>query len=933
MFQSVMISPAIRIRLEIKKIAVSMQALYLVTVDGQLLRRVFTEGERLKEFNKDNLTELFITSHQVEDIFIDPSGWHCLVAMEGSTEYVHLSSAKNFTLLKLHDKIVTSVAWDSLATQLTTNEMLLGTATGEIIETAISYDPSTNTIRMTNYASVLELPKKARVFGLQYEKFPGVPMKCSVMAATLCWLFQFSGDCGETRRPNFLKIFEPYRNSQPLLQSAAVEVESNLKTSKLQFYSSRGMRAEFFAWMSGAGIMHGRFPATASEDLQVKQLTQIPYPKKTPTEQPVATAVSAHHAYTLYPTYLAVISKLSLRQVHTINFETRQGYDMIGAFFEQNSHSLFVWSRRFIYQIMIDNEDRDVWKYYIEQKRFEEAVRFCETNNLPSLAKVKAVYADNLFERRKYEQAAANYVHSDRPFEEVALKFMNQSPSLRIYLEQKLEMIPNSMKAQRTLVSTWLVEIHLDIINSKYHREAEYDDAIDKLKVFLSLHKNDLDAMTTYNLLQSHGRIDEWVYFAELKDNIELVILHHINQQQFKKALQKLTCIDPASQEELLYRYAPVFIKNEPKNTVSIMISVGKQAKDRFDPVKVLPALMNVPARFREEAIRFEKFCVDELQSREHSLHDLYLFHLAEGDESQLLKYLKNQERMHEHDSNYDFDLEYGLSVCKNNKKVEAQIFIYSMLKLYSDAVSMALENNKLDLAKENAMKPQKHDEELSRKLWLDIAIHLIKQSQVPAALAVMRESRLIKMEDLLPHFNEKESISQFKDDICSALSDYTEKIKELMEDLNESRASANLVKTDLKTVKQRFIQMEGLQACELCMKPAMKKKFFVFPCAHVFHMECLYNILLKYENKHFANELRTLYRQIVEPEDKLSSSKQFRKSERIEQREVTSIREQQVKLDDMLSRTCYLCSELFIDSINENLLDDARELESWEIS
>jgi hypothetical protein len=104
--------------------------------------------------------------------------------------------------------------------------------------------------------------------------------------------------------------------------------------------------------------------------------------------------------------------------------------------------------------------------------------------------------------------------------------------------------------------------------------------------------------------------------------------------------------------------------------------------------------------------------------------------------------------------------------------------------------------------------------------------------------------------------------------------------------------------------VKQRFIQMEGLQACELCLKPAMKKKFFVFPCAHVFHMECLYNILVKYENKHFANELISLYQQVNETDDHTAKS---RRSERVEPREVTSVRELVQKLDDMLSRTCYL--------------------------
>jgi len=54
---------------------------------------------------------------------------------------------------------------------------------------------------------------------------------------------------------------------------------------------------------------------------------------------------------------------------------------------------------------------------------------------------------------------------------------------------------------------------------------------------------------------------------------------------------------------------------------------------------------------------------------------------------------------------------------------------------MYSEAVRLALENNKLELAKENARKPEKSEEELAHKLWLSIAEHLLKNSDVEAAL------------------------------------------------------------------------------------------------------------------------------------------------------------------------------------------------------
>lgn len=317
---------------------------------------------------------------------------------------------------------------------------------------------------------------------------------------------------------------------------------------------------------------------------------------------------------------------------------------MRGLSFDSDTHSLFAWSNRFLYQIIVDNEDRDMWKYYIEQKRYEDAVFFCESNGSASLPRVKGLYADDLFAKNQYIESASAYSDSDRSFEEVTLKFLNHNEDngLQFYLEKTLDTVTPDQKAQRTLICTWLVEIYLNKMNCLVMADESDEEEELKLKLFdfFKLHVKDLDAMTTYALLQSHGRIQEWVYFAELNADYELVMLHHINQQQYKKALEKLECMAPNDQEILLYRYTPVLIRSEPSGTVSTLISVAKKSQT-FDPLKVIPGLMNVPQNHRNEAIKFEKFCIDELGRTEKNIHNLYLFHLAESDrEDELIRYL-----------------------------------------------------------------------------------------------------------------------------------------------------------------------------------------------------------------------------------------------------------------------------------------------------
>ena len=91
--------------------------------------------------------------------------------------------------------------------------------------------------------------------------------------------------------------------------------------------------------------------------------------------------------------------------------------------------------------------------------------------------------------------------------------------------------------------------------------------------------------------MQSHGKINECIRFAEDVGAHEAVIVHYINKQEYKKALEKVERIpDKATKNSVMLRYASVFIKNLPELTI--------EALPRFDEIKVeklVPAFMNIP--------------------------------------------------------------------------------------------------------------------------------------------------------------------------------------------------------------------------------------------------------------------------------------------------------------------------------------------------
>jgi hypothetical protein len=92
--------------------------------------------------------------------------------------------------------------------------------------------------------------------------------------------------------------------------------------------------------------------------------------------------------------------------------------------YDRYKNIIYIHSARNLYKCVIENEDRDVWKAHLEKGDYEAAYDHCKSKELPFGKTVAKIYANHLFDRGQYINAAVRYADSDEKFEDVALKFL-----------------------------------------------------------------------------------------------------------------------------------------------------------------------------------------------------------------------------------------------------------------------------------------------------------------------------------------------------------------------------------------------------------------------------------------------------------------------------------------------------------------------------
>lgn len=107
-----------------------------------------------------------------------------------------------------------------------------------------------------------------------------------------------------------------------------------------------------------------------------------------------------------------------------------------------------------------------------------------------------------------------------------------------------------------------------------------------------------------------------------------------------------------------------------------------------------------------------------------------------------------------------------------------------------------------------------------------------------------LENTDLLKIEDILPFFPDFVVIDDFKDEICTALEGYSGHIDALKGEMDEATKNAEAIKQDIAALQKRFVTVDATEKCSHCALALMTRQFYVFPCHHIFHADCLIGLV-----------------------------------------------------------------------------------------
>ena len=103
-----------------------------------------------------------------------------------------------------------------------------------------------------------------------------------------------------------------------------------------------------------------------------------------------------------------------------------------------------------------------------------------------------------------------------------------------------------------------------------------------------------------------------------------------------------------------------------------------------------------------------------------------------------------------------------------------------------------------------------------------------------------LESTSLLKIEDILPFFPDFVVIDDFKDDICEALEGYSSQIEQLKLEMTNATEAADAIRRDIAELQNRFVVVDAAAKCDVCSAQLLARQFYVFPCQHAFHADCL---------------------------------------------------------------------------------------------
>lgn len=810
-----------------------------------------------------------------------------------------------------------------------------------------------------------------------------------VVVTTQKAIYYFENTIDPSRKGDiFLSFFGIYRDAA-LTDLKYREFPSVISVSEIQLYvkrkdSASNVLQRQFAWISGAGLYYTEIDPNNVQKSFLERSRIIDYfvdihlKQNDEEKPPKSVALTEFHCLMMFPNENLIRGVCTVNEkVVMIDGSMESGQPVCYAR-DQIRDQLWACTDEHVLRYTITEERRDVWRVFMQKKDFQRAYENCivaddaiETRRRQR--SINSEHADHLFNENKFSASASIYATSDASFENVTLKFLalRDKEPLREYLQAVLQIQePSTDSTQITILTLWLTDLFLNelddlrdkdvppspsttatmkrqssraSINSQSNveqiedknRKEKFNDIRRKFQSFLrrpeiqTCINEHRSAM--YDLLTSHGDLDDLILFAEHVKDYERVILLYFERGDYDNALKIL---EPLKDNIFLYKYSPTLIEKLPDLVVGVW---KKKYNDIFEPKELLPAMLaysraNPTGKI---VLDFLKFCLSR-GCTDKSIHNYLLSEYVKFDSSQIMTYLRSQKEDLE---NINYDPRYALRLCIDNNLKEESVFLFRILNMYEEAVDTALEVS-VKLAKECAQAAQNNDER-TKKLWLKIAGSVVtKGHDLNEVMEILEDcgNDLLKIEDILPLFPDFETIDQFKKPIIKSLEHYNDRLNELRTEMDDASKSIDDIRDDLAKYRTRCVAtIDSNDLCSLCDQPLMlQSTFYIFACGHYFHGDCLFSYvrrLMKRKNENHVDD-RTASQRTNQP----NQSNEQKSAKNLTQKDLETVNRLQSiiasgitppsrdmesvqqELDDLLAAQCVLCGEIAVDYLDQPL-------------
>ncbi|KAG7209765.1 hypothetical protein KM043_011388 [Ampulex compressa] len=918
---------------KITHLTVSGNMIVISMTNNILLRIDMKQPDKVEEIDISK----YATGMRMSGLFMDPLGHHVLMALIPKSQdnpsaelfYLHRKTRKLKQASKFKGHEITAVGWNfSNTTETTTGPIILGTSKGLIFETEIGLDGDKifNTSLEQYWRQVFDIGKDSKppITGLEFHKIPNSD-RYMIIVTTLMRIYQYIGSVqNPEEKPLLQQVFNKYLN----VQESFTEVISSLPYSKMQFYyPALGALPKSFGWLTETGILYAQVdPKVNPKNVLINQQT-LTCPETSligsntsqTTMAPLSFVLTEFHALLLYPDRVKGISLLNQELIFEDIYNDAAG-KLVGITKEPATRSIWAYSERAVFKYRVTKEDRNVWQVYVDKGEFELAKQYCK-DNPAHIDQVLVKQAEMLFKNKEYEKSALIYADTHSSFEEISLKFLQewQIEALKTFLKKKLEGLKVQDKTQITMIVVWATELFMNQIgvlrsnNASYLHNPEYLELQKQFDSFLAISKVEecikRNRSTIYDLMASHGDKDNLIRLTIMHCNYEEVIRQHLYKNDYLEALEVLK---NQSNKDLFYQFSAILLQELPRLTVSALISQGSFLK----PSKLLPALVscNSDEKHAKEIIRYLEFCVYKQSCQEQAIHNFLLSLYARYKQDEVMRYISSQGQ---DISMVHYDVHYALRLCQEVGLTKACVQLSALLGLWITAVDLALTIS-VDLAKQIAAMPSDHDDELRKKLWLKIAEHVVREKDdIQQAMEFLQHCDLVRIEDIVPFFSDFVTIDHFKQAICKSLQEYNQHIQDLKEEMQEATKAAELIRKDIQAFRMRCTFVYAKDTCNTCNVRLLLRPFYVFPCGHRFHSDCLVATLTPMLSMHQRIKLADLQRQLTvlsnRPEDTTSVGS------------VSLSTKDQIKadIDELIASECFYCGELMIESIDKPFIEE----------